>query len=562
MRKSLVLLPLLSLSVAGLVACSNKGDDVAGGPGSITTNGSPVAMVDGVVAPYATVALRKADFRALEAVEENALVVADEYADETGHFNIAVPEDGRYRLTVTHAGVAYSREVTSESFAALDTVVLEPTAVLAGVIDVPEGNSSVWVGVSGTDMLVKTDANGWFALSALPANDSLILYFVSEDFSEGLGETVVYVTPLESVMKDYRSGASADTSTGDSAEPEKIPQVTVLLNNGTSAAFAAVALRAADARVENYAVQNSMTGFDLRTDRNGQFDMEWPTTGDYRLTVSKDGYAYSKVFSARDLAKIDTLRMETSASISSKVTLRSGTESLWVGVYGLDLLVKTNDEGAYVLPNVPASDTLGIYFVTADSNKSLYAEWEAYAKAGNTEFLSPVKVLQDFENGAAGWYMNIDSLKKGTTITPAKNVGEGIEYDSTRKSKVFHGTYKLANDSYAWALVGTSFEHYMNLAAIDSIEFYAKGDGNIRLSLENYIDSSKNLKAATEWIELSSEWKRISVNPAELCVSGASTETCFASWSAVKNYVKQFHVFVQDGTEFYIDDVTLYGALF
>jgi hypothetical protein len=276
----------------------------------------------------------------------------------------------------------------------------------------------------------------------------------------------------------------------------------------------------------------------------------------------KDGNAYSKVMSAKELAKIDTLRLDATASVSSKVTLQSSDEFLWVGVYGLDMLVKTNDVGAYVLPNVPANDTLGIYFVTPDSSNRLYAEWKAFAEPSGTEFLSPVKVLQDFEAGADGWYVNTDSLKKGTTITPAKNAKDGVVYDSTRKSKVFHGTYKLANDGYAWALVGTSFEHYMNLAAIDSVVFYAKGDGNIRLSLENYIDPSKNLKAATEWIKLSKDWTRISVNPAELCVGNATDETCFASWSAVKNYVKQFHIFVQDGTEFYIDDVTLYGVLF
>ena len=177
------------------------------------------------------------------------------------------------------------------------------------------------------------------------------------------------------------------------------------------------------------------------------------------------------------------------------------------------------------------------------------------------EFLSPVKILQDFENGGEGWYQNTDSLKKGTEFSPLL-VKDGIVYDSTRKSKVFHGEYTLAKDDYAWVLVGTSFEHYMNLAAIDSIVFYAKGDGNIRLSLENYIDPNKNLKAATDWIPLSKTWSRISVNPAELCVGTATEESCFTTWSTIKGYVKQFHIFVQDGTEFYIDDVTLYGALF
>lgn len=568
MRKSLALLPLLSLAVAGLVACNNS-NDVAGGPGSITTNG--IALVDGKPASYATVALRKVDFRAEQPVEENALVVADSYADEKGNFKVEIPAGGKYRLTVLHDGVAYSKELSRGEFAVVgestapDTVNLSATAVMAGVVDIPEGDSSVWVGIVGTDVLVKTDAAGWFALPALPANDSLVLYFASENFVQNLGSQSVYVTPRESLMKDYRSVIPGDTSSRDTAQKDTatpLPQVLALMGDGSPAAYATVALRAAGAMADNYVVQNAMIESDLRADKQGRFDMEWPAKGDFRLTVVKDGFAFSKVYSAKELAGLDTVRLSATASISSKVTLRSVDTAVWVGVYGLDLLVKTNNVGAYVLPNVPANDELGIYFVTADSANGLYAEWNAFAEPNSTEFLSPVKVLQDFEDGASGWYVNTDSLKKGTTITPAVYAKDGVEYDSTRKSNLFHAKYKLANDDYAWALVGTSFVHYMNLAAIDSVVFYAKGDGNIRLSLENYIDPSKNLKAATEWIKLSKDWTRISVNPAELCVGSATDESCFTTWSAIKGYVKQFHIFVQDGTEFYIDDVTLYGALF
>ena len=568
MRKSLALLPLLSLAVAGLVACNNS-NDVAGGPGSITTNG--IALVDGRPASYATVALRKVDFRAEQPVEEIALVVADSYADEKGNFKVEIPAGGKYRLTVLHDGVAYSKELSRGEFAVVgestapDTVNLSATAVMAGVVDIPEGDSSVWVGIVGTDVLVKTDAAGWFALPALPANDSLVLYFASENFAQNLGSQSVYVTPRESLMKDYRSVIPGDTSSRDTAQKDTatpLPQVLALMGDGSPAAYATVALRAAGAMADNYVVQNAMVESDLRADKQGRFDMEWPVKGDFRLTVVKDGFAFSKVYSAKELAGLDTVRLSATASISSKVTLRSVDTAVWVGVYGLDLLVKTNNVGAYVLPNVPANDELGIYFVTADSANGLYAEWNAFAEPNSTEFLSPVKVLQDFEDGASGWYVNTDSLKKGTTITPAVYAKDGVEYDSTRKSNLFHAKYKLANDDYAWALVGTSFVHYMNLAAIDSVVFYAKGDGNIRLSLENYIDPSKNLKAATEWIKLSKDWTRISVNPAELCVGSATDESCFTTWSAIKGYVKQFHIFVQDGTEFYIDDVTLYGALF
>lgn len=548
MKKLLLLVPV----ALATWFCSSATDDIAKGPGSETTNG--LALVDGKPASYASVALRKVDFKAAQAVEENALVVADAYADENGLFDVKVPADGKYRLTVVHDGVAFSKIVSRSDFgengAVNDTVNLVATALMAGVVDVPEGSSNVWVGVHGTDVLVKSDSNGWFALPSLPANDSLRLYFVDGDYKESLGEESLYLKPRESVLKDYRA-----------PNPDE-GKIVVLQKNGSPAAYATVALRAADAKAEKFAVQNAMVDSDVRTDANGKFTMEWPEKGEYRLTVVSDGFAFSKVFDAEDLPDLDTIWISATASVSSKVTLRTVDEFLWVGVYGLDVLVKTNDVGAYVLPSVPAGDSLPIYFVTADSLNSLYAEWNTVAESNSTQFLNPVKVLQDFENGGEGWYLNTDSLKKGTEIKPANSVKEGIVYDSTRKSKVFHGTYKLANDDYAWALVGTAFEHNMKFSEIDSVVFYAKGNGNIRLSLENYIDQSKNLKAATEWIPLSKDWQRISVNPAELCVGAATTESCFTSWSGVKSWVKQFHIFVQDGSEFYVDDVILYGALF
>jgi hypothetical protein len=535
--------------------CSSAPDEYTKGPGSETTNG--LALIDGKPASYASVALRKVDFRASEAAEENALVVADGYADEKGAFEVKIPAEGKYRLTVVHPdGVAFSKVVSRDDFdesndkSSPDTVKLLATALMAGVVDVPEGNSNVWVGVLGTDVLVKTDSNGWFAFPALPANDSLQLYFVDADYAKDLGEESVYLKPRESALKDYRT-----------PDPDE-GKVVVLQKDGSPAAYATVALRAADAKAEDYVVQNMMVDSDIRTDENGKFAMEWPEKGDYRLTVVSDGFAFSKVYDAKDLPDLDTINLSATASVSSKVTLRTADEFLWVGVYGLDVLVKTNDVGAYVLPSVPADDSLSVYFITADSLNELYAEWNTVAESNSTQFLNPVKVMQDFEGDGEGWYLNTDSLKKGTEIKPAQSVKEGIVYDSTRKSNVFHGTYKLANDDYAWALVGTSFDHNMKFSEIDSVVFYAKGNGNIRLSLENYVDPTKNLKAATEWISLSKDWKRISVNPAELCVGVATTESCFTSWSGVKSWVKQFHIFVQDGSEFYIDDVTLYGALF
>ena len=543
----------LSLLLGSLVlwSCSTgTNNEVAGGPGSETTNGI-VAMVNGSPASFAGVAMRKVDFVVDEFSPENALVQPDAYANENGNFVIDSETKDPFRLTVVHGGSAYTKVISPEEIADMDTVVLQPTGAVNGVIDVENGSEFVWVGVVGMDVMVRSDANGEFSLPQLPSTDSLELYFVQNAESK--------ISSTAEVMPVAFQSQFINLTNPDTAEDVRGFVATI---DGKPAVYAMAALRPVDFQVTTAEVENSAIVPDYYSDSSGRFSFDLPDSGKYRLTVVKDGFSFSKEYSAQELADIDTLRLNATASVSSKVTLRSSDSLMWVGVYGLDLLVKTNDVGAYVLPNVPANDTLGIYFVTADSSHKIYTEWNASATSSSTEFLSPVKVLQNFEGKLDGWYVNTDALYKGTTLTPAKNVADGVEYDSTRKSKVFHGKYKLADDDYAWVLVGTMFEHEMNFSAIDSVVFYAKGDGNIRLSLENYINDTNSLKAATEWLPLSKNWKRISVNPAELCVGNAKTETCFTSWSGVKKVVKQLHIFSQDGSEFYIDDITLYGALF
>lgn len=527
----------------------NCSEHVAGGPGSETTNG--IAYVgDGAVASYASVAIRSVDYTSSVDSATSALVNADFYADADGRFSFEAPE-GKYRLTIVHGGSAFTGLYSKKNEAELDSVQLEPTASLGGFADMPDSCEFVWVGVRGMDVLVRSDSVGRFQLSQLPSNDSLQVYFLRGDNNKVYDDLSVKLEPNEAEVIDLQPDTLKN----------KIKFVAVA--DGKVVPFASLAIRKADWRPDSLRVNNTVVEAEAFADKNGMFAIDSLKSGNYRVTVTQSGLAYSKVLSAKQIAKLDTLRLDATASISSKVTLRTGEEFLWVGVYGLDLLVKTNNAGSYVLPSVPAKDSLDIYFVMPDSAKSLYAEWKAIAEPYSTKFSNPVMVLQDFEDGIKNWYVNTDPLFKGTTLTPtAKNVADGIVYDSTRKSKVFHGQYKLADDDYAWVLVGTTFEHEMNFSAIDSVVFYAKGDGNIRLSLENYIDDTKSLKAATDWMPLSKTWQRISVNPAELCVGNAKTETCFTSWSGVKYLVKQLHIFPQDGTEFYIDDVTLYGALF
>lgn len=567
MKRLLFLLPL----VTAFIGCSET--SVAGGPGSITTNGRVDA--DGAPAPFARVSLRSLDHMALETQGENDIVTKDTYTDAQGKFTLKIPKDGSFRLTISSNGRAFTKVVDASSKDSLEQVSLIPTAVMQGELDIPAEAETIWVGVYGTDILVPADRNGVFVIPALPANDSLQIFFVNESMEDVLDAKPAFFSPTEFVYENYKAPVEVPVDPPEPEEPDSvevpvdtIKKVVVLMDDGSPAAYAAVALRASDYAVEKLVLQNSLVNADLRTDADGKFSMEWPDSGSYRLTVYAGNNSFSKVYDADSLSVIDTLVLDLSTIVSSKVTLKSDEEFAWVGAYGLDILVKTNDHGAYVLPAVPAGETLDLYFVHADSSKP-FVEWSLKAPREGARYESPSLMLYDFEDVSPNWYMDVDTLYKNSTYYLANGavdrfhlLKDHLEMDKERGSKVFHGKYALAQDPYAWVLVGTGMDEVRNFAAIDSVEFYAKGSGKIRLALENWESYAKATKAASAWMPLDSTWKRFAFKPSDLCYDSTEKKSCATVWDSVKNAVKQVHIFPQGGKDFYIDDVKLYGVLF
>jgi hypothetical protein len=52
------------------------------------------------------------------------------------------------------------------------------------------------------------------------------------------------------------------------------------------------------------------------------------------------------------------------------------------------------------------------------------------------------------------------------------------------------------------------------------------------------------------------------MKPNDLCFNAQDVANCASSWESIKDHVHQMHVFVRGGTEFFLDDIRLYGALF
>ena len=527
-----------------LWSCS---DHVAGGPGSETTNG--IAYMDnGAVASYARVAIRSVDHTTSVDSATNALVNADFYADADGRFSFEAPE-GEYRLTIVHDGSAFTGLYSSKDSVDLDSVKLEPTATLGGYADVPDSCGFVWVGVRGMDVLVRSDSTGYFQLSQLPSNDSLKVYFLRGDNNKVYDDLSVKLNPNEAEVIDLQP------------DPYEGKIKFVAVADGKPVPYASLAIRKADARVDSLRVNNVVAEADVYADKDGVFAIDSLKDGDYRLTVIQSGAAYSKVLSAKQIAALDTVQLQETSTYMSRVTLLAGDKYAWVGVYGLDVMTKTNEEGVFSLPMLPSNDTLEFYVVS--KKDSLYVTKDIAPSKGSADFDYPSVVLQDFEKDTSNWYFNVDAIG-------SKVLSKTVDTDNDRKSKVFHGKYSLiATNNYdAWVVTGSKLrDDGFNLSSLDSISFYAKGSGQIRVTLEKWDTVAEatgtSLKAASDWLNLSStKWTHFVVKPEDLCYNSNDDKSCYTTWNSLKDAVRQLHFFVRNGTEFYLDDIVLHGALF
>jgi hypothetical protein len=267
------------------------------------------------------------------------------------------------------------------------------------------------------------------------------------------------------------------------------------------------------------------------------------------------------VLSAKQIAALDTVELQETSNYMSRVTLLAGEKYAWVGVYGLDVMTKTNEEGTFSLPMLPTNDSLEFYVV--NQKDSLYVTKRIALSEGSADFDYPSVVLQDFEKDTSNWYFNVDAIG-------SKVLSKTIDTDKDRKSKVFHGKYSLvATNNYdAWVVTGSMLRaDGFNLSSLDSISFYAKGSGQIRVTLEKWDSVAEmvgtSLKAASDWMDLSSsKWTHFVVKPEDLCYNANDDKSCYTTWNSLKDAVRQLHFFVRNGTEFYLDDIVLHGALF
>lgn len=359
--------------------------------------------------------------------------------------------------------------------------------------------------------------------------------------------------------EEHAGGPGSETTNGIYAK--------ILNSDGTAAAYMGVALRRTDYSPDTLKATDSVVFADGFTDSTGELHLDSLPAGTYRVTVLSTNESFSEEISVTDTAEtdLDTITLSRPGSVNGKVYLPQGSNYAWVGVYGLDILVKSDSTGAFTLPALPAG-ALRLFCRSADYAGTIEDPAITVISDSTVSWTStyPLMQLESFDKPAAlrSWYFSADTA--ATIKSPTDSVKNGIEYDSTRSSYVFHGSYQAPYGS--WVILGLSLaDSALNFSELDSIVLYVKGTGAIRVSLENWAGygSTGNLKAWTNDTWLSTSWTRIAVKPSNFL--SASSDTNSTGWESVKKQVRQFHIFAEygmSGADIYVDDIRFYGVKF
>ncbi len=351
-----------------------------------------------------------------------------------------------------------------------------------------------------------------------------------------------------------------------------------LLGDGSPAAYAGVTLRKKDFVSSD--TSEIVATPDIYADSLGTFELDEIDSGDYRLTISLDGQIHSRELhyqgSSLDLEQINlSIPGQISGTIGGK---HPAENSVWIGIYGLDILVKADSSGNFLLRGIPAGNLKA--FILSPSRDSVLADTSITVEtletstwnhaictdtvAGDTAIWT---LYEDFEDSASfaakGWYFSDDS-SLATITSPTGSPWSGTMEDAERNGRVFKGTYTIPENISAsgYVIFGMRIStEGKDLGDLDSVGFYAKGSGSVRLSFERWeANASDNLKAWTADIPLSDSWTHYTVKPSDFL--SPESDTLSTGWESVKRTVTRFHFFGVNGSELSLDDITVYGTSF
>lgn len=293
------------------------------------------------------------------------------------------------------------------------------------------------------------------------------------------------------------------------------------------------------------------------------------------LEVVDAGEGLFKKISAEDIKDGDSVRfvLEKTGNLKGRVYLPEGVDYAWVQVYGMDRLVKTDNQGFYAMDSLPPFE-YELRYIVGDS----VVEGSATVDAGEeaTAFIytfepDSVKIL-DFESENEEFFITdlgysvIGYMAATDTNTKtAPDINEEVakfitEAGAGREGRALH--WKSSAAVGKWSFFGSWIckeESPCDISATDSIVFYARGTGVISIAFETLGSSNVEGKTlAYDTLATDGEWSRRVIKPSNF----KPRDDLYGNlgWDVVSKAMTTISIAAYDDTEFWIDDVVLYGV--
>lgn len=293
------------------------------------------------------------------------------------------------------------------------------------------------------------------------------------------------------------------------------------------------------------------------------------------LEIVDQGEGLFKKIVAEDVQEGDSVQfvMEKTGSLRGKIYLPDSVEFAWVQVYGTDRLVKTDSEGFYEMDSLPPFD-YELRYIVGDSVVENAAKVSAGEEASTYVYTfqpDSVKLL-DFESDNEEFFIadlgiTVEGYMRATDTNTktVPDINEDMakfisEAGADREGNALHWASSAKYGK--WSFFGTWIckeESPCDLSATDSIVFYARGTGVISIAFETLGSSNTEGKTlAYDTLKTSDEWQRRVITPANF----KPRDDLYGNlgWDVISEAVTTISIAAYDDTEFWIDDIVLYGV--
>ena len=500
----------LYLTALGLIVACGTSDNTAGNTTEIENaiairlfdDGTPAANVRYQVLPSWYVA---------DTAETSAIQYTYEGATDTnGWVRIDNHQNGSYTINFIKGESSIVLQYTLNNLNheyTLDSASLEETGAIKGLVDLPDSAEYAWVAVQGTNEIVKTDSLGQFIIRKAPRGNLTISAWDADEQSN-IGQATSNVSASDTIDLGLIENPNKVTPENairfmpsslisDWMRPLTFPTVLVLRLDDENFDFS---------KAEN-------DGSDIRLyDGDGEL-----------IPFEIDGW--------------DTTI--NSATLNIRVESATDTVRPWMLMWG--------DKKAKKLKNVNVWKDLSDSLISAINSVEIL----------NFESGTKYNALPAPLNDKYDWY--VQPHDKATVENDlAQNPTKGIEKaDSSIFGKnVLHVQYS-ADELGRYVVIGTRIaEHQHDLSRLDSVEVWAKGNGDIEIILETIVESDTNYKTSYK-TEVNKEWTRIAVKPKDF--TSPDGKKSYHGWDVTRNKITRFTIFVYNGTDVWIDNVKMYG---